>query len=155
MRCAEPSNAGLDIGHVDRRPVIYLRHEPRIQVLQQLAPVDAANNHPRPIGRINEFLLAATAQNLKRLARLRSLIQAGPAPAGCAELVRYTGIKHNVPCCSCWRGLLDNGKPRCIAFGGLHLNDAIEEALLRVVEQGAIAAADAKAQAAVIRFATR
>ncbi|MGY5795646.1 recombinase family protein len=55
--------------------------------------------------------------------------------------VRYTGAKHNIPRYSCWRGLLDNGEPRCIAFGGLRVDDAIEEALLGVVEPGAIAAA--------------
>ena len=55
--------------------------------------------------------------------------------------VRYTGARHNIPRYSCWRGLLDNGEPRCIAFGGLRVDDAIEEALLRVVEPGAIAAA--------------
>jgi DNA invertase Pin-like site-specific DNA recombinase len=63
--------------------------------------------------------------------------------------VRYTGTRHNIPRYSCWRGLLDNGEPRCIAFGGLRVDDAIEEALLRVVEPGAIAAAaEAEAQAA-------
>ncbi|WP_048858230.1 recombinase family protein, partial [Acidiphilium multivorum] len=62
--------------------------------------------------------------------------------------VRYTGTNHNIPRYSCWRGLLDNGEPRCIAFGGLRVDDAIEEALLRVVEPGAIAAAAAEAQAA-------
>ncbi|WP_234843829.1 recombinase family protein [Sinorhizobium medicae] len=55
--------------------------------------------------------------------------------------VRYTGSNHNIPRYSCWRGLLDNGAPRCIAFGGLRVDDAIEEALLGVVEPGAIAAA--------------
>jgi DNA invertase Pin-like site-specific DNA recombinase len=63
--------------------------------------------------------------------------------------VRYTGALHNIPRYSCWRGLLDNGEPRCIAFGGLRVDDAIEEALLQVVEPGAIAAAaEAEAQAA-------
>ena len=63
--------------------------------------------------------------------------------------VRYTGAKHNIPRYSCWRGLLDNGEPRCIAFGGLRVDDAIEEALLRVVQPGAIvAAAEPEAQAA-------
>jgi hypothetical protein len=63
--------------------------------------------------------------------------------------VRYTGTKHDIPRYSCWRGLLDHGEPRCIAFGGLRVDDAIEEALLRVVEPGAIAAAlEAEAQAA-------
>jgi Recombinase/Recombinase zinc beta ribbon domain len=63
--------------------------------------------------------------------------------------VRYTGTRHNIPRYSCWRGLLDNGEPRCIAFGGLRVDDAIEEALLQVVEPGAIAAAvEAEVQAA-------
>lgn len=62
--------------------------------------------------------------------------------------VRYTGTQHNIPRYSCWRGLLDNGEPRCIAFGGLRVDDAVEEALLRVVEPAAIAAvAEAEAQA--------
>jgi hypothetical protein len=64
--------------------------------------------------------------------------------------VRYTGAKHNIPRYSCWRGLLDNGEPRCIAFGGLRVDDAIEVALLRVVEPGAIAAA-AEVQVQVTR----
>jgi DNA invertase Pin-like site-specific DNA recombinase len=55
--------------------------------------------------------------------------------------VRYSGMKHNIPRYSCFRGQLDNGEPRCIAFGGLRVDDAIETALLKVVEPGAIAAA--------------
>lgn len=63
--------------------------------------------------------------------------------------VRYTGARHDIPRYSCWRGLLDNGEPRCIAFGGLRVDDSIEQALLRVLEPGAIAAAvEAEAQAA-------
>src|SRR6266480_4770262 len=41
----------------------------------------------------------------------------------------------------CRRGWMDNGEPRCIAFGGLRVDDAIEEALLTVVGPGAMAAA--------------
>ena len=62
--------------------------------------------------------------------------------------VRYSGMKHNIPRYSCCRGQLDNGEPRCIAFGGLRVDDVIETALLKVVEPGAIAAAVA-AEAAV------
>jgi DNA invertase Pin-like site-specific DNA recombinase len=54
--------------------------------------------------------------------------------------VRYSGMKHNIPRYACHRGLLDQGAPRCIAFGGLRVDDAIETALLQVVEPGAIAA---------------
>jgi hypothetical protein len=55
--------------------------------------------------------------------------------------LRYTGAKHHIPRYSCSRGWMDNGAPRCIAFGGLRVDDAIEEALLTVVGPGAIAAA--------------
>jgi hypothetical protein len=63
--------------------------------------------------------------------------------------VRYTGARRDIPRYSCWRGLLDNGEPRCIAFGGLRVDDALEEVLLQVVAPSAIAAvAEAEAQAA-------
>ena len=54
--------------------------------------------------------------------------------------VRYTGTKHNIPRYSCCRGQLDNGEPRCIAFGGMRVDDAIEDALLQVVTPGFIEA---------------
>jgi DNA invertase Pin-like site-specific DNA recombinase len=55
--------------------------------------------------------------------------------------VRYSGVQHNIPRYACHRGLLDNGEPRCIGFGGLRVDDAIEAALLQVVGPGAMAAA--------------
>src|ERR1700761_3702511 len=55
--------------------------------------------------------------------------------------VRYTGAKHDIPRYACHRGLLDNGEPRCIAFGGLRVDDAIAAALLQVVAPATIAAA--------------
>ena len=57
--------------------------------------------------------------------------------------LRYSGAKHHIPRYSCSRGWMDNGGPHCIAFGGLRVDDAIEEALLGVVGPGAIAAATA------------
>jgi DNA invertase Pin-like site-specific DNA recombinase len=65
--------------------------------------------------------------------------------------LRYTGTKHAIPRYSCSRGWLDNGEPRCIAFGGLRADDAIEEALLGVVGPGAIAAATAAEKQATQR----
>src|SRR5206468_2130131 len=44
------------------------------------------------------------------------------------------------------RAWMDNGGPHCIGFGGLRVDDAIEEALLGVVGPGAIAAATAAAK---------
>jgi DNA invertase Pin-like site-specific DNA recombinase len=70
--------------------------------------------------------------------------------------VRYTGTKHDIPRYACHRGLLDNGEPRCIAFGGLRVDDAIEAALLQIVGPGAIAAAvAAEAEAAARRDQVR
>ena len=56
-------------------------------------------------------------------------------------MVRYTGTRHYIPRYSCYRGHLDNGEPRCIAFGSLRVDDAIEEALLEVAGPGAVEAA--------------
>jgi hypothetical protein len=55
-------------------------------------------------------------------------------------------MKHQIPRYSCSRGWMDNGEARCIAFGGLRVDDAIEEALLGVVGPGAVAAAMAAAR---------
>ena len=55
--------------------------------------------------------------------------------------LRYSGARHDIPRYSCSRGWMDNSEPRCIAFGGLRVDDAIEDALLAVVGPGAIAAA--------------
>ena len=63
--------------------------------------------------------------------------------------LRYTGAGHDIPRYSCWRGWLDNGEPRCIAFGGLRVDDATEAELLKVLEPAAVAAAvEAEAQVA-------
>jgi DNA invertase Pin-like site-specific DNA recombinase len=57
--------------------------------------------------------------------------------------LRYSGMKHQIPRYSCSRGWMDNAEPRCIAFGGLRVDDAVEHALLTIVGPGAIAAATA------------
>jgi Recombinase/Recombinase zinc beta ribbon domain len=70
--------------------------------------------------------------------------------------IRYTGAKHDIPRYSCSRGWLDNGEPRCIAFGGLRVDDAIEATILKVVEPSAVAAAiEADAREATHRDAVR
>ena len=55
--------------------------------------------------------------------------------------VRYTGQKHDIPRYACIRGRLDYGEPSCIAFGGLRVDDAVEDAMLAVVRPGAVEAA--------------
>ncbi len=54
--------------------------------------------------------------------------------------VRYTGNGHDVLRYSCIRGWLDNGEPRCIAFGGITVDEAIGREVLRVVQPAAIEA---------------
>ena len=54
--------------------------------------------------------------------------------------VRYTGSGHDVLRYSCFRGWLDNGEPRCIAFGGISVDEAISREVLRVVQPTAIEA---------------
>src|SRR5271166_133512 len=60
----------------------------------------------------------------------------------------YSGLQHGIPRYSCSRAWMDHGGPHCIAFGGLRVDDAIEEALLGVVGPGAVAAATAAAREA-------
>jgi hypothetical protein len=55
--------------------------------------------------------------------------------------VRYTGSRHDVLRYSCWRGFLDNGEPRCIAFGGVPVDEAIAREVLTVLQPAAIEAA--------------
>jgi DNA invertase Pin-like site-specific DNA recombinase len=54
--------------------------------------------------------------------------------------VRYTGSGHDALRYSCIRGWLDNGEPRCIAFGGITVDEAIGREVLRVVQPAAIEA---------------
>ena len=70
--------------------------------------------------------------------------------------VQYTGAKGQIPRYACLRGRLDYGQPSCIAFGGLRVDDAVEAALLAVVQPAAAQAAlAAEAQAMVRRDEAR
>jgi len=55
--------------------------------------------------------------------------------------VRYTGSQHDVLRYACDRGFLDNGQPRCIAFGGIPVDEAIAQEVLRVTQPAAVEAA--------------
>jgi len=55
--------------------------------------------------------------------------------------VRYTGREHDVLRYCCIRGWIDNAEPKCIAFGGLPVDDEIGHQLLRVVQPAALEAA--------------
>ena len=55
--------------------------------------------------------------------------------------IRYTGSQHEVLRYTCNRGWLDHGEPRCIAFGGVPVDEAIGKQVLAVVQPAAIEAA--------------
>jgi DNA invertase Pin-like site-specific DNA recombinase len=55
--------------------------------------------------------------------------------------VRYTGSQHEVLRYTCNRGWLDHGEPRCIAFGGVPVDDTISKQVLAAVQPAAIEAA--------------
>jgi DNA invertase Pin-like site-specific DNA recombinase len=56
-------------------------------------------------------------------------------------LVHYTGRDHDVLRYACHRGHLDSGEPKCIAFGGIPVDTAIADQVLRVVAPQAVEAA--------------
>ena len=55
--------------------------------------------------------------------------------------VRYTGSQHEVLRYACNRGWLDHGEPRCIAFGGVPVDDSISKQVFAAVQPTAIEAA--------------
>ncbi len=55
--------------------------------------------------------------------------------------VLYTGNHHDVLRYVCHRGWLDSGQPRCIAFGGMSVDEVIAKEVLRVVQPAAMEAA--------------
>lgn len=56
-------------------------------------------------------------------------------------VVLYTGNHHDVLRYVCHRGWLDSGQPRCIAFGGMSVDEIIAQEVLRVVQPAAVEAA--------------
>ena len=55
--------------------------------------------------------------------------------------VRYTGSQHEVLRYACHRGWLDHGEPRCVAFGGVPVDDTISKQVLQAVQPVSIDAA--------------
>jgi len=56
-------------------------------------------------------------------------------------MVHYTGAAHGFLRYGCLRGRMDQGEPKCIAFGGIPVDEAIGREILRVVQPGAVEAA--------------
>ena len=62
--------------------------------------------------------------------------------------VLYTGNHHDVLRYVCHRGWLDSGQPRCIAFGGMSVDEVIAKEVLCVVQPAGVEAARYAAQRA-------
>jgi hypothetical protein len=56
-------------------------------------------------------------------------------------MVWYTGRAAGVLRYSCARGMLDNGEPRCLGFGGVSVAAAMAKEIVRVVQPAAVEAA--------------
>jgi len=131
--------------YADGEPRLGQRHKPRAQWLALIPNAHEGYVSWEEFERIREAISG----------NVHGHDQAGAANAGQALLagilrcrrcghkltVRYTGNGHNVLRYSCWRGFLDNGQPRCIAFGGLSIDEGIAREILRVVQPAAIEAA--------------
>src|SRR5262249_5129024 len=63
-------------------------------------------------------------------------------------MVRYTGRALDVLRYCCHRGQLDQGEPKCIAFGGIPVDEALGREVMRVVQPAAMEAAVLAAQQA-------
>ncbi len=95
----------------------------------------------------NNALIGKPSSGNARRALLAGLVRC--RRCGRRLSVRYSGKKHKNARYSCDRGALELGLPRCIAFGGVRVDEAIENALLAVVGPGAVeAAVRAEAEAA-------
>lgn len=55
--------------------------------------------------------------------------------------VSYSGTRGNVPRYSCQGGAINHGVGKCISFGGVAVDRAVEEAVLAVMEPGSLEAA--------------
>jgi DNA invertase Pin-like site-specific DNA recombinase len=63
-------------------------------------------------------------------------------------MVWYTGRAPGVLRYSCARGMLDNGEPRCLGFGGVLVDAAMAKEILRVVQPAGVEAAIVAAEEA-------
>lgn len=104
----------------------------------------------------NQQLIAHNAQ-MKGL-MVRGAVRRGPSllpgllrcgHCGRRLHVSYSGIGGYVPRYSCRGAALNHGADRCIAFGGLRVDEAIRREVLRVLTPGAIAAACRVADAGI------
>jgi DNA invertase Pin-like site-specific DNA recombinase len=121
------------------------RKKPRAQWLS-LIP----NNHEGYVSWEQFEKIRTMIQENNRGPGKTGAIQSGPALLGgllrcrrCGRklMIKYTGNHHDVARYVCDRGWMDNGAPRCIAFGGITVDEAMAKEILRVVEPAAVEAA--------------
>jgi len=111
------------------------RKKPRSQWLS-LIP----NNHEGYVSWEQFEKIRTMIQDNNRGPGKTGAIQSGPALLGgllrcrrCGRklMINYTGNHHDVVRYVCDRGWMDNGAPRCIAFGGITVDEAMATEILR------------------------
>jgi len=131
--------------YTDGQPRHSHRKKPRAQWLS-LIP----NNHEGYVSWEQFEKIQTMIQQNNRGPGKTGAIQSGPALLGgllrcrrCGRklMIKYTGNHHDVVRYACDRGWMDNGAPRCIAFGGITVDEAMSKEILRVVEPAAVEAA--------------
>ncbi len=93
--------------------------------------------------RVGRMLAANNCQNIGAAKQGAALLAGLLRCRRCGRklTVRYTGRGHDVLRYSCMRGRLDQGEPRCLAFGGVPVDEAIARQVLRIVAPAGVEAA--------------
>jgi DNA invertase Pin-like site-specific DNA recombinase len=127
------------------QPVRHRRRKPREQWLSLIPDAHDAYISWNEFERIqqmiqaNNFTSIGTGAAKEGAGLLTGLLRC--RRCGRKLTVRYTGNQHDMLRYACNRGWLDHGEPRCIAFGGIPVDDSISREILSVVRPAAVEAA--------------
>jgi len=135
----------LRLDYEEGEPRRSIRRKPREQWLALIPKAHDGYASWEEFERIQQ----AMAENVRGQGPCGS-VQRGPAllagllrcrRCGRKLTVWYTGNDHDVLRYGCRRGSLDNGEARCIAFGGILVDETLATETLRVVQPGRVEAA--------------
>ncbi len=119
------------------------RRKPRPEWLALIPGAHEGYINWKEFQQVGSMLAANNYQNVGAAKRGAALLAGLLRCRRCGHklTVRYTGREHDVLRYSCVRGWLDQGEPRCLAFGGVPVDDAIAGQVLRVVAPAGVEAA--------------
>lgn len=133
------------IAHYDRDlPQKRCRRKPRDQWLALIPEAHDGYIEWEPFQQIGRAIAANSSRGGGGAAKTGAALLAGLLRCrrcGRKLTVRYTGRDHDVLRYSCVRGWMDQAEPKCIAFGGIPVDEEIGRQVLRVVEPASVEAA--------------